>query len=63
MTDAPFSHTDCSDMPWLVDELVPGFAAVGEYVFVGLKDPVREPVVSDELLKVLDRVQFRSAWR
>ncbi len=50
-------------MPWLVDVLVPGFAAVGEYVFVGLKDPVREPVVSDELPKVLDGVQFRSAWR
>jgi hypothetical protein len=54
----PFSGSDGHDFPGLFDELVPGKAAVVEDIVVGLEDPVREPVVAQELPDVLDRVQF-----
>ena len=54
----PIAGPDGHDFPGLVDELVPGKAAVVEDVLVGPEDPVREPVVAQELLDVLDRVQF-----
>ncbi len=46
------------DFPGLVDEKVPGVAAVFEDIVVGCEDPVREPVVADELPDVLDRVEL-----
>ncbi len=54
----PLTGSDGHDFPRLVYEAVPGVAAVLEDILVGLEDPVREPVVTDELLDVLDRVQL-----
>jgi hypothetical protein len=45
-------------VPGLVDELVPGIAAVVDDVVVGLEDAVREPVVAHELPDILDRIEF-----
>jgi len=50
-------------VPRLIDEIVPGGAAVGDDVVVALEVPVREPVVSHELLDVLDRVELGRAGR
>ena len=52
----PLATTDCHDVPRLIDELVPGFAAVIDDVVVGCEDPDGEPVVAHELPDVLDRV-------
>jgi hypothetical protein len=46
------------DAPTLVDELVPGVAAVVDDVVIGLEHAVREPVVAHELPDVLGRVQI-----
>ena len=54
----PILGSDGRDFPGLVDECVPGIAAVVEEILVGFEDPVREPVVADELLDVLGRVQL-----
>ncbi len=45
----PFAHAEGHDLPWLVDEVVPGLAAQRDDVFVGFEDPVRQPVVAHEL--------------
>ena len=47
-----------ADLPWLVDEVVPGLAAQRDDVFVGFEDPVRQPVVAHELPDILHRVQL-----
>ncbi len=54
----PIPGSDGHDFPGLVDEGVPGIAAVVENILVGFEDPVREPVVAHELPDVLDRVQL-----
>src|SRR5216684_359395 len=54
----PVAQADGHDGPGLVDELVPGEAAVVEDVVVGAEDAVGEPVVADVLPDVLDRVEF-----
>ena len=59
----PVTQSDGHDAPWLVSELVPALAAVGDDVVVGFEDAVREPVVAHELPDVLDRVELRRAWR
>jgi len=59
----PFTGSDRHDFPRLVDELVPSITAVVEDIRVGLEDPVREPVVADELPDVLDRVQLGGSGR
>ncbi len=59
----PISGSDGHDIPGLVDQPVPGKAAVVEDILVGLEDPVREPVVAHELPDVLDRVQLGSSGR
>ena len=51
------------DLPWLVDEVVPGLAAQRDDVFVGFEDPVRQPVVAHELPDILHRVQLGRSWR
>src|SRR5680860_1161954 len=56
----PVAQADGHDVPRLIDELVPGVAAMIEQVVVGLEDPVRQPVVAHELPDVLDRVQLRA---
>ncbi len=54
----PVSGSNGHDLPGLVDEGVPGMAAGGEDILVALENPVREPVVADELPDVLDRVEL-----
>ena len=54
----PIAQADGHDAPWLIDELVPGVAAVVEDVVVGSEDAVGEPVVAHELPDVLDRVEL-----
>ena len=54
----PIAHADGHDLPWLADELVPGFAAERDDVFVGFENPVRQPVVAHELQDVLGWVQL-----
>jgi hypothetical protein len=43
---------DGHDFPRLIDERVPGEAAVIDDIVEGFEDPVREPVLSHELLDV-----------
>ena len=59
----PIAQADRHDRPWLVDELVPGKAAVFEDVAVGAEHAVGEPVVADELPNVLDRIEFGAFGR
>ncbi len=54
----PFAPADGHDAPWLIDEAVPGEAAMVENVLVGSEDPVRKPIVAHELPDVLDRIQL-----
>ena len=46
----PLAHADRHDAPWLIDEVVPGEAAVVDDVVVGFEDAVRQPIVTHELL-------------
>ena len=59
----PVTQSDGHDAPWLVSELVPALAAVGDDVVVVPEDAVREPIVPEELPDVLDGVQLRRLWR
>ncbi len=59
----PFSQADGHDDPGLFDEAVPGVAAMVEDILIGREDPIREPVVADELPDVLDRVQLCALQR
>ncbi len=54
----PIAQFGGHDGPRLACELAPGIAAVIEDILVGFEDPVREPVVADEVPDVLDRVQL-----
>ncbi len=54
----PFAHSDGHDAPWLIDELVPGFAAVGDDIVVGFEDTVGEPVAAHILPDVFLRIEF-----
>lgn len=56
---SPVAQSDRHDGPGLLDESIPGKAAVVENVLVGPEDAVGEPVVAHELPDVLHRVQFR----
>ena len=51
--------SDGHDLPGLIDELVPGVAAVGDDILVGREDAVGQPVVAQELPDVFDRVELR----
>src|SRR5829696_8335872 len=44
----PIAQPDRDDGPWLVDEDVPGKAAMLKNVVIGAEDAVGEPVVADE---------------
>jgi hypothetical protein len=54
----PFASPDGHDTPRLIDEAVPGEAAMVEDVLVGLEDPVREPVIAHELPDVFDGIEL-----
>lgn len=59
----PLAQSDGHDAPGLIDEAVPGEAAVIDDVVVGFEDAVRQPVVAHELPDVLDRVQLGAFGR
>lgn len=54
----PLAQPEGHGAPGLLDELVPGEAAVVDDVVVGLEDAVRQPVVAHELPDGLDRVEI-----
>jgi len=58
----PCPGSDGHDFPWPLDELVPRFGAQGDDFFVGIENPVGQPVVSHELPYVFDRVQLGCPW-
>ena len=60
---SPLTQTDGHDAPGLVDQAVPGVAAVVEDILVGCEDAVRQPVVAHELPHVLDRVELGALGR
>jgi len=59
----PLAHTDGHDAPWLIDEVVPGEAAVVDDIVVGLEDAVREPVITHKLPDVLDWIELGASRR
>ena len=59
----PSAEAEGHDPPGLIDERVPGVAAVVEDVGVGGEHSVRKPVVAHELPDVLDRVELGRARR
>ena len=60
---SPITQADGDDAPGLRDELVPGIAAVIDDVALRAEDAIGQPVVSDELPDVLDRVQLGAFGR
>ena len=59
----PLAQSDGHDAPWLIDELVPCFAAMVDEIVIGFENTVREPVVAHVLPDVLNRVEFWGFWR
>jgi hypothetical protein len=60
----PIAQSDRHDFPGLIDELVPGVAAVIDDIVIGFEDAVREPVVAHELPDIFLRVQLRAfGWQ
>ena len=59
----PLAHPNGHDAPGLIDELVPGLAAVIDEIVIGFEDAVGEPVIAHKLPDVFDRVEFRTFWR
>lgn len=59
----PVSQSDGHDDPRLIDEFVPGIAAMADDVVIGLEDAVGQPVVADELPDVFHWVEFRRFGR
>ena len=54
----PIAQTDGHDAPGLIDELVPGGAAMIDDVIGGCEHAIGEPVVAQELPGVFGRVQL-----
>lgn len=59
----PIAQSDGGDPPGLIDEAVPGEAAMAEDIAVGCEDAIGQLVVPHELPDVLDRVQLRRLRR
>src|ERR1700726_2545528 len=59
----PVAQSDGHDFPGHVDELVPGEAAVVKKVLVACEDSVGDPVVTQELPDVFDRIEFGTLRR
>jgi hypothetical protein len=55
---SPIAEADRHDGPGLVDELVPGMAAVIEDGAIGGEHSVGKPVIAQELPNVLNRVEI-----
>ena len=60
---SPGSQSDGHDAPGLIDEFIPGSAAMIDEIVVGLKDAVGEPVVAEKLPDVFDWIEFGAFWR
>ena len=60
---SPTAQSDGHDGPGLLDELVPGIAAVIDEIIVAGEYPVGEPIVADELPNVFLRVELRAFGR
>lgn len=61
---SPGAQSNGRDTPGLVDDPVPGVAAMIEDGLVGGKDAVAEPVLAQELPEVFDWVEFgRACWQ
>src|SRR3712207_6095915 len=60
---SPIARAEGHDAPRLVDEPVPGVAAVVDDGLAGREDPVREPVVAHELPDVLHHVELGALRR
>ena len=54
----PVAQSDGHDAPGLVDELVPGVAAVSDDVVVAFEHVVGEPIVAQELPDIFGRIEF-----
>lgn len=54
----PITESNGHDAPRLIDQLVPGVAAMVDDVVIGFEDAVRQPVVTHELPDVLGWVQL-----
>jgi hypothetical protein len=52
------SQALCTDPPGLIDELVPRHTAVVDEIVVRFEDAVRQPVVTQELPDVFDRIEL-----
>lgn len=60
----PFAQAKRHDAPWLIDEAVPGEAAMIDDVIVGFEDAIGQPVVAHVLPDIFDRIQFGAAgWQ
>ena len=54
---------DGHDFPRLIDERIPGVAAVIDDVVEGFENSVRQPVLPHELPDIFLAVEFGRAWR
>src|ERR1700681_4221835 len=61
--DRPIAASNGHDFPGLVDECIPGEAAMVDDIVEGLEDTVRQPVCPDELPDVFLTVELRCARR
>src|SRR5262245_55557430 len=59
----PIAARDGHDFPRLIDERVPGVAAVIDDVVEGFENSVRQPVLPHELPDIFLAVEFGRAWR
>src|SRR5262249_31860772 len=59
----PIAAGDGHDFPRLIDEGVPGVAAVIDDVVEGFENSVRQPVLPHELPDIFLAVEFGCAWR
>jgi len=59
----PIAAGDGHDFPRLIDERVPGVAAVIDDVVEGFENSVRQPVLPHELPDIFLAVEFGCAWR
>ena len=59
----PLAQSDGHDAPGLIDELVPGRAAVIDEIVVRFEHAIGEPVVAHELPDVFDWIELGAFWR
>jgi hypothetical protein len=59
----PIAARDGHDFPRLINERVPGLAAVIDDVVEGFENSVRQPVLPHELPDIFLAVEFGRAWR